>query len=94
MKQKMSLQLGLALVMFSALAQADVIRTEVNNGNLIMEDIPAIPQSVVADLNRYQNTRSAAFRGWDKDGEADGDFQPATSAEADAGWICYLSAEK
>jgi hypothetical protein len=34
------------------------------------------------------------WQGWDKDGEADGDFQPATSAEADAGWICYLSAER
>lgn len=34
------------------------------------------------------------WQGWDKDGEPDGDFQPATSAEADAGWICYLAAEK
>ena len=34
------------------------------------------------------------WQGWDKDGEADGDFRPATTAEADAGWICYLSAER
>jgi SAM-dependent methyltransferase len=34
------------------------------------------------------------WQGWDKKGEPDGDFQPATSAEADAGWICYLTAEK
>lgn len=34
------------------------------------------------------------WQGWDDDGEADGDFQPALSADADAGWICYLSAEK
>ena len=34
------------------------------------------------------------WQGWDKDGEADGDFQPATTADADAGWICYLTAEK
>ena len=48
---------------------AEVVRTEANNGQLQMEDVPPIPQSVVADLNRYQNTRSAGFRGWDKDGE-------------------------
>lgn len=34
------------------------------------------------------------WQGWDKDGEADGDFQPATDADADAGWICYITAEK
>ena len=34
------------------------------------------------------------WQGWDKDGEADGDFKPATTADADAGWICYLTAEK
>ena len=48
---------------------AEVVRTEANNGQLQMEDVPPIPQSVVADLNRYQNTRSAGFRGWDKEGE-------------------------
>ena len=34
------------------------------------------------------------WQGWDEDGEADGDFQPAEEGEADAGWICYISAEK
>lgn len=34
------------------------------------------------------------WQGWDEDGEPNGDFQPATTAEADAGWICYLTAEK
>ena len=34
------------------------------------------------------------WQGWDKHGEADGDFKPVTSADADAGWICYLTAEK
>lgn len=34
------------------------------------------------------------WQGWDKHGEPDGDFNPATRAEADAGWICYLTAEK
>lgn len=34
------------------------------------------------------------WQGWDKHGEPDGDFNPAKHAEADAGWICYLTAEK
>ncbi len=34
------------------------------------------------------------WQGWDKDGEPDGDFKPVKSAEADAGWICYITAEK
>ena len=69
MKLKVFLQLGLFLVLFSAIAHADVVRTEANNGNLIMEDIPAIPQSIVADLNRYQNVRSAGFLDWTEGGE-------------------------
>ncbi|WP_295542248.1 trans-aconitate 2-methyltransferase [uncultured Thiohalocapsa sp.] len=34
------------------------------------------------------------WQGWSEDGEPDGDFQPAEHADADAGWICYLSAQK
>lgn len=34
------------------------------------------------------------WQGWDDDGEASGDFYPAEDADADAGWICYISAEK
>ncbi|MGB5735301.1 MAG: class I SAM-dependent methyltransferase [Thiohalocapsa sp.] len=33
------------------------------------------------------------WQGWDADGEADGIFEPVERADADAGWICYLSAE-
>jgi len=33
------------------------------------------------------------WQGWDEQGEPDGQFKPVTRAEADAGWICYLSAE-
>ncbi len=32
-------------------------------------------------------------QGFDADDEPDGDFQPRTRIDADAGWICYLSAE-
>jgi len=48
---------------------AEVVVTEANNGNLVMEDIPPIPQAVVNDLNRYQNVRSAAFQDWTEDGQ-------------------------
>jgi cyclopropane fatty-acyl-phospholipid synthase-like methyltransferase len=34
------------------------------------------------------------WQGFDKDGEADGIFLPVTEGEADAGWICYITAEK
>ena len=34
------------------------------------------------------------WQGWDKHGEPDGDFNPAKHAEPDAGWICYMTAEK
>ncbi len=34
------------------------------------------------------------WQGWDEDGEPDGDFKPATEADADAGWICYIAALK
>ena len=69
MKQYLLLAISLALSISSQFALADVARSEANSGNLVMEDIPAVPQSVVADLNRYQNVRSAGFQAWTEDGE-------------------------
>ena len=34
------------------------------------------------------------WQGWDEKGEPDGRFEPVQEGEPDAGWICYLSAEK
>ncbi|MEN8214385.1 MAG: class I SAM-dependent methyltransferase [Pseudomonadota bacterium] len=34
------------------------------------------------------------WQGFDEDGEGDGVFKQVTTADADAGWICYLVAEK
>ena len=36
------------------------------------------------------------WQGFDEDGDGDGDFQPVKAGEvdADAGWICYITAEK
>lgn len=69
MKKHLINPISLVLLAISSLAIADVIRTETNNGNLVMEDVPEIPRSVVADLNRYQNVRSAGFLDWSLDGK-------------------------
>ncbi len=61
--------LVLSFLLASPVGLADIYRSEANNGNLVMEDIPAIPQSVVADLNRYQNVRYAGFQDWTADGD-------------------------
>ena len=59
---------GIALLLgASALAAEPVVRTA-NDGNLVMYDIPPIPEDIVDDLNRYQNVRSAEFRDWTADG--------------------------
>ncbi len=60
--------IGLALLVFGAPTLAEVTTTETNNGNLVMQDIPEIPASIVASLNRYQNVRSAGFLDWTEDG--------------------------
>lgn len=48
---------------------ADVEQRTANNGQLVMQGVPAIPQEIVNGLNRYQNVRSAGFGEWDEDGE-------------------------
>lgn len=47
---------------------AEPVRTEANNGNLLMEDVPPIPGNIVESLNRYQNVRSATFSDWTEGG--------------------------
>ena len=54
----------------TAVATADVERRIANNGNLVMEDVPEIPASVVDALNRYLNVRSASFEAWSADGNS------------------------
>ena len=56
------------ILLAASTTAADVARTVVNDGNLVMEDIPPIPPSIVNDLNRYQNVRSAGFLDWSEDG--------------------------
>lgn len=51
-------------------ANANVVTRTMNNGNLVMEDIPEIPQELVDSLNQYQNVRSAPFRGFTANGNS------------------------
>ncbi len=68
MKHNLILVNGLTLMIFSTIALAEVSTTQTNNGNLVMQDIPEIPASVVSSLKRYQNVRSAGFQDWTEDG--------------------------
>jgi dipeptidyl aminopeptidase/acylaminoacyl peptidase len=60
--------LGAAMTFLaSGVCAADVTRTEANDGNLVMEDVPPIPAEIVDDLARYLNVRAAYFQGWRED---------------------------
>ena len=85
-KQNFVIAIGLVLMVCSLLAQAEIFRSEANDGNLVMEDIPEVPQAIVTDLNRYQNVRSAGFQAWTEDG--DGIF--VTTRFGDVGQIHHV----
>jgi dipeptidyl aminopeptidase/acylaminoacyl peptidase len=62
--------MSLLLLLVSGIeaASADVPTRSLNNGQLILEDIPPIPDRLVNRLNQYQNVRSASFLAWTEDG--------------------------
>ncbi len=43
------------------------VRT-VNNGSVVLDHVPEIPEELGEQLNRYQNVRSAGFSDWTEDG--------------------------
>ncbi len=47
--------------------QSADLRT-VNDGNVVLDDVPEIPERIGEALNRYQNVRSAGFADWTDDG--------------------------
>ncbi len=69
MKPRIILIVSFLLIFISPFSLAEVSRTEANNGNIVMEDVPAIPPEIISDLNRYQNVRSAGFRAWTEEGD-------------------------
>ncbi len=58
----------LLLITAASLCLAETNVRTLNNGNLVLHDIPEIPESIRADLNRYQNVRSGSFQAWTWDG--------------------------
>lgn len=62
---------GLFSLLFTTLgAAAQVQRWTANDGQLVLEDIPPIPESLPPILSRYQNIRSAGFAGWSSDSKS------------------------
>ena len=59
-----------SLVLSLSLSAQAVTQSTANNGNLVMQDVPAIPKEIVDSLNRYQNVRSAPFRDFSQDGKS------------------------
>ena len=47
--------------MLPLLAFTQTIQRVENNGNLILEDIPPIPESIKSDLVQYQNVKIRSF---------------------------------
>ena len=53
---------ALSFVLFMSSFAISQDRREI--GNLIMEDIPIIPDDIKERISQYQNTRSASFADW------------------------------
>jgi Tol biopolymer transport system component len=53
---------SLFLLLISTLLATAQIRREV--GNLVLEDVPEVPQELIDRIQQYQNTRSASFADW------------------------------
>lgn len=66
----LALGLSVAFSVNADSASAEVQTRTANNGNLVMEDVPEIPQQIVDDLNQYQNVRSAPFRDFTANGKS------------------------
>ena len=64
----MSLRKLSILVLLSLASGAAGAVERVERGNLVLEDMPAIPPALTERLEQYQNTRSAGFASWLSDG--------------------------
>ena len=59
---------SLVILFFTLNIISEVTSTSLNNGQLILEDIPVIPQRISDDVSRYQNIRSGSFQNFNEDG--------------------------
>ena len=57
------------ILLTSTFVHAQVETRTLNNGNLILEDVPYVPEEIRQELKGYQNIRSASFRGFKPDNE-------------------------
>jgi len=51
-------------------AVAQVEERTANSGNVVLQDVPEIPQEIGEQLRRYQNVRTASLLDWSADGES------------------------
>lgn len=56
--------------LFATATATAVERRTLNDGQLVLEDIPEIPKQIADDLLRYQNVRSASVFDWTADGRS------------------------
>jgi hypothetical protein len=59
------------LLVISILVSTNNLQAKVNRiekGNLVIEEIPEIPQGIIDRMYQYQNTRSASIQDWTVDG--------------------------
>jgi len=64
--------LGAAVAFATAMAaplHAEVAERTLNNGQLVLQDVPEIPDALANRLEQYQNVRSAFFADWTEDGD-------------------------
>lgn len=66
--RRLLVALLLIAIALPALGQEPERRTA-NNGNVVLEGVPEVPPSLVAELNRFQSVRSAGFQDWTADGK-------------------------
>ena len=60
---------GLELVFASRIEAQELPRVRrVNNGNVVLDEVPEVPASLGDRLRRYENVRSASFAAWAEDG--------------------------
>ena len=60
--------IGTPLLLFGCATPTPTELPQAANGNLITRGVPELTAEVVADIARYQNTRSAYFQDWSGDG--------------------------
>ncbi|GAB4175497.1 MAG: S9 family peptidase [Wenzhouxiangellaceae bacterium] len=70
MKSIQLLLCGAIAVSAVSTAATEVTRRTENSGNVVLEGVPEIPQSIHDAIRQYQNTRAAGLAAWNTDGSS------------------------